>query len=459
MKEFYKYIIPILLYFVIVPIHGQGVIINEMSNGTSGSQEFVELLVVGSATDPTGNVDLSGWILDDNNGDFEASSTGVGIAGGHIRIAAGCLTSVSPGTLIVLYNAPDLSFPDDATDANEDCVYFLSDNSPCLEDCTSSPSSSNASYNLGCIYGPANWSTVSLRNGGDAIQIRNPSAEFFHGFSYGDVTVPAAPSFPVGFGGGTAFAIAGSGTASEFIYNDGDFTDGTNFSRQTAANATPGLPNNNNNQYVINQMRAGTFDYTNLSTSGNTGTASSLDNCPILLPLRLGQFTVEKIAKEVLLSWMVKLEHEPSFLFEVERSLDGIHFEYLGEIEGRNGRNYYDFIDTEPWIQTYYRLKIILGNGSIIYSPVRVVSFSSNNHNHVTIAPNPIGDVLTIRLEKPFKIEMYLKIYNLLGEVLVEQKIAKGEHRIYVNVANLTQGSYILSLKNEAQAFSKVIIK
>ena len=48
-----------------------GLYINEVSQGPSGSKEYVELVVVGTPTCfaiPT--LDLRGWYIDDNNGIF-----------------------------------------------------------------------------------------------------------------------------------------------------------------------------------------------------------------------------------------------------------------------------------------------------------------------------------------------------------------------------------------------------
>ena len=66
----------ILFLFSSQSIFANGIIVNEASNGTSGAREFYELLVVGSASNPTGAVDLDGWIVDDNNGDWEGTTTG-----------------------------------------------------------------------------------------------------------------------------------------------------------------------------------------------------------------------------------------------------------------------------------------------------------------------------------------------------------------------------------------------
>jgi len=84
-----------LIFLILFPFlcFGQGLIINEISNGTTGTQEYYELVVIGSSSNPLGNVDLGGWIIDDNNGDFEGFTT-TGIATGHIRIKPGFYSSV-----------------------------------------------------------------------------------------------------------------------------------------------------------------------------------------------------------------------------------------------------------------------------------------------------------------------------------------------------------------------------
>ena len=45
--------------------------INEFSNGPSGSQEYIELVVVDTSSGVsscTACIDIRGWIIDDNNG-------------------------------------------------------------------------------------------------------------------------------------------------------------------------------------------------------------------------------------------------------------------------------------------------------------------------------------------------------------------------------------------------------
>lgn len=134
-----------LFLFLSSFVYSQGMIVNELSNGSAGNQEYYELVVVGSSLNPTGLVDLGGWIIDDNNGDFEGTVT-TGIATGHIRIKPGFLSSVKPGSIIVIYNKAELMLTDDPTDSDGDCVYIIPINNVALDNNNTNPSTTNPNY-------------------------------------------------------------------------------------------------------------------------------------------------------------------------------------------------------------------------------------------------------------------------------------------------------------------------
>ena len=98
-------------------LNAQGIIVNEFSNGTSGDKEFVELLVIGSSTDPNSPVDLAGWIVDDNANNF---GNNIGTANGYFTLGS-CLNSVPPGVIIVIYNDGDLN--NELAGQTEDLIY------------------------------------------------------------------------------------------------------------------------------------------------------------------------------------------------------------------------------------------------------------------------------------------------------------------------------------------------
>lgn len=244
----------------------QGIIVNEASNGPSGAKEFYELMVVGSTASPTGAVDLHDWIIDDNNGDWEGSVTGVGTAPGYARFdavtdSANCssLSSLSPGDLIVVYNGndPNGNLPaDDTTDSNGDGVYVFSAQSSCMKSCSGPPSSSNSGYSSCTTAATPTYASLALRNGGDVAQARNPSAVLYHGFTYGDIATPyPTGSFKVG---------SGSGSSSTFSFSCGSWFEGANFSKSSATTDTPGAVNDSDNATLRGRIQAGSFNYADL---------------------------------------------------------------------------------------------------------------------------------------------------------------------------------------------------
>ena len=96
----------------------QTLIINEISQGSSGVQEYVEFLVVPdpsqtiSCTEVLPCLDLRGWIFDDNNGYFTGLGGGFGIAAGACRFSLDPFWACIPvGTIITIYNnVPNTSY-------------------------------------------------------------------------------------------------------------------------------------------------------------------------------------------------------------------------------------------------------------------------------------------------------------------------------------------------------------
>lgn len=91
----WRFIIVLAVVFMILPsLYGQSVIVNEMSQGSDGGKEWVELLVVDEG------VDLRGWELGDNDDGIWHS-----IAEFTSHTAWESLLS---GTIIVIYNGGDV---------------------------------------------------------------------------------------------------------------------------------------------------------------------------------------------------------------------------------------------------------------------------------------------------------------------------------------------------------------
>ena len=262
--------IAILLTLPCTAARGAGLIVNELSNGTSGNREFFELLVVGDAAQPLTPIDLNGWIIDDQNGDW----SGAGIAPGFMRFnstAPGCtgLQSVAPGAIVLVYNNDSTAIPsttkntaitaaDDLNDTSPaDSVYIIPNTSACIDGYNAPPYSGAP--------GATSWSRIALRNGGDAGQVRSPAAALFHGISFGDVGDTSVPSNGVDIADGNS-----SGTGRNYFLGCGDWFDTTSYGFSNAVTGdSPGRTNDARNRILIERITAGQFDYTDPANPQN----------------------------------------------------------------------------------------------------------------------------------------------------------------------------------------------
>jgi gliding motility-associated-like protein len=263
----YKYILSAILLFSLAhttkaQCNNDGVIVNEFSNGQSGgAKEYVELLVVGC---PGSSIDIQNFRIDDNNGEFSnGPNSGEGIASGHICLSDNQWSNIPVGSIIVIYNDDDKNInfgnganqiADDPTDSDNDLVYVLPVNSSLLGGSDSKPSTSNSTYGS-CGNSSQTWTTIGLRNGGDAMQTRKSDESFFHGVSYGASGIKSSND-------GLHFPGSGSGQAYFFENTvDDDFRNVANFANRSATNSTattdesPGIANSANNQSFIDYLR------------------------------------------------------------------------------------------------------------------------------------------------------------------------------------------------------------
>lgn len=228
--------------------------INEVSQGSGGTQEYAELVVVGTRTCSDSCADLRKWIIDDNNG-WLGAGTGQGIASGCLRFADDPVWSCVPfGSIILVYNDgdhnPSITQPDDPTDADHDHVYIVPASSIYLERNGSSPvSPSMLNYvypNTGFTAG-GSWSSMGLNNGGDAFIVTSPAdlTSAYHSFGYGSLAnAPAADIY-----------IATSGSGKVYYLTNDQYNNVASWAVGNApADETPGAPNDAANATWINGM-------------------------------------------------------------------------------------------------------------------------------------------------------------------------------------------------------------
>ncbi|TXI85032.1 MAG: T9SS type B sorting domain-containing protein [Crocinitomicaceae bacterium] len=234
-------------------VFGQQLIINEISQGT-GSSEYVEFVVIGSATctTPVPSLDLRKVIIDDNNGYF-ATGSGTGIASGAVRFAnIPFWQSVPQGTYIVIYNeaSPNSALPpNDLSLTDGNCRLIIPASSTLLEKTIVSPTTTNSAYppDPDWTSGGA-WNQLAMANSDDSFQVPTiPSTGIpFHSVSWGNNSNNTIIYFS-GSAAGKVFSFTNN--TSNNWNTQANWTSGT-----VGVNETPGAPNNAANDAWIATM-------------------------------------------------------------------------------------------------------------------------------------------------------------------------------------------------------------
>ncbi len=166
------------------------------------------------------------------------------------------------------------------------------------------------------------------------------------------------------------------------------------------------------------------------------------------LPIVLDDFTAVKINCNANLVWKTSSELN-SDKFEVEVSTaTNNEFTKLGSIaasgSSSTSKTYQFNFSMESGVIYYFRLKMFNKDGSFTYSIIRSLT-CTDDRNDITIRPNPIADIFTIRGMQ--KGRNNISIYSNDGKLVKNQLITNtmGD----VNISKLTPGVYLVRILND----------
>lgn len=183
----------------------------------------------------------------------------------------------------------------------------------------------------------------------------------------------------------------------------------------------------------------------------------------IVLPTELSNFNVYKQNNIAQLTWETQSETNNDY-FTIERSNDGVNFDFLDKVEGAGTINYsksYSVNDLKPHKgMNYYRLSQTDYDGNKTIHPVKSVYFD-DNQNNFTIYPNPNQNDFTIQYDGEDNELVTISIYDLTGKMI--EKIAFNvieNQNTYPLTTNLAKGTYLISLTNGNKTDNqKLVIK
>lgn len=152
------------------------------------------------------------------------------------------------------------------------------------------------------------------------------------------------------------------------------------------------------------------------------------------------------------LTWSTATEDAGDY-FEIERSFDAKSFTRIATVAGMHTTGgKYSLIDEQPATGTnYYRLKLMDAGGNTSYSKT-VSAVVKQGHLVLEAYPNPVSDMLTLRVNGAIGANASVRITDLSGKVIKVTALSTSVQEIAFG--ELAAGMYLLPYRDDHQTQS-----
>jgi hypothetical protein len=227
-----------------------------------------------------------------------------------------------------------------------------------------------------------------------------------------------------GFGNGTAIPFGGGL--------------GTNISDFSFTAPLTGLPNGLHYLFIRTKEANGKWSLTNVIQFDKQ----------VPLPVKLIYFNVKAEGKKAHLSWQTATEQN-SDRFDIERSVDGLHFEKIGWVKAAgNSTSHidYNYFDLSPKKGiNYYRLKEVDIDNRLQFSEIKTAHFGDDIVFALYNNPTNGSDLkLTVNL-----LPSVLSVFDVSGRKVRELNITTSSNSL--SVAGFASGTYLAVLNKDGK--------
>ena len=195
--------------------------------------------------------------------------------------------------------------------------------------------------------------------------------------------------------------------------------------------------------FSIGQLVNDTYSSANYAVTAGVQQPYEISNP---LPLRFLSFTASLRGNQTLLNWKTVQEQNTNH-FEIEKKAQANNaFSFLASVS-TNRLEEYQYNDNSPSEGvTYYRLKEVDNNGLDNYSQIVFVNLQSSNTATLKVYPNPLLTQMNIVFNATENKTYQLELVDASGRIVISKQAAciKGNNTIKWNVAQLTEGEYLL---------------
>lgn len=175
-----------------------------------------------------------------------------------------------------------------------------------------------------------------------------------------------------------------------------------------------------------------------------TSDCSSCESVGTPVPLTLVSFTGTVLDGRVDLNWETVFEQDlRSFI--IERSMDGLRYEPIGEVAANNRPSIYTY-STRILSKAFFRLKMVDADGSFTYSRILVLDPSTADPMF-RLTTNPVtGSMATLSFHVAANRRGMLLLSDQTGRVVrrIPLFLQKGHSVLQVDIHELATGAYYL---------------
>jgi hypothetical protein len=183
----------------------------------------------------------------------------------------------------------------------------------------------------------------------------------------------------------------------------------------------------------------------------------------VVLSVGMLSFDATATNNSVKLTWSTADEKNLD-AFDIQRSADNSTWTSIGMIAAsgndRPGTNNYSYSDARPLAgKSYYRLKLLSGDGRQNYSDIRTIIFKGIEE--FSVSPNPAATRATVYINSLVNATGRLLLTNINGQVITNQTqpIRKGANAIDLSAAErIPGGIYIVQLWVNDEVFTRKLI-
>lgn len=136
--------------------------------------------------------------------------------------------------------------------------------------------------------------------------------------------------------------------------------------------------------------------------------------------------------------------------YQVEKSVDGTHFEKIGVVDPASASGIYQFTDKLFTSTAWYRIRVVNQHGGF-YNSDTYYARSSKTVADISVFPNPATDYLTVSLNRDAQQTTRIILYSMDGREQANWTTGNNSQQYRIGLQQLPRGQYFVKITSGEQ--------